>query len=177
MGAGYYYFCAQLPALRPGDAPPMTLERFDSLLELLPEPDAAYIRTCGFPVSREAAFPAGSAGARFRAFEYALRGEIAGRRGAGRDALPPETGTIGGIAEAVNAAASAEDPLERERRIDAIRWRLLDDIAAAEPFGREAAACYRMQLALAIRSDRRREAVGRERFAAAVDAVDGRSLE
>ena len=177
MGAGYYYFCAQLPALRLGDAPPMTLEHFDSLLELLPEADAAYIRTCAFPVAREKAFPAGSAGARFRAFEYALRGEIAGRRGAGRDALPPETGTFGGLAEAVNGAASAEDPLERERRIDAIRWRLLDDMAAAAPFSREAAACYRMQLAMLIRSNRRQEAAGRERFAAAVDAADGRSAE
>ena len=177
MGAVYFYFCSQLPSLRPGDAPPMTLARFDALLDLLPEADAGYIRQCDFPPSREARLPEGSAGARFRAFEYALRGEIAGRRSADRTALPPETGTFGGLAEAVNAAAGAGDQLERERRLDVIRWRMLDDMAAAEPFSREAAACYRLQLALLVRVDRLREAAGRSGFRAAIDAVDSRSLE
>lgn len=183
-GAHYYYFCSQLPTLIPGVPAPMTLEEFDQKLSFLSEADARYIASCTFPPDRSAAFPAGSAAAEFRKFEFALRGEIALLRlakrpvdDAGKYTLPPETGSVPGLRESVANAASAPDPWEREMRVDQIRWRMLDAIESGNGFSREAAACYRLKLAILQKEQSFRQEVGKVNFEAAAGQIDQMSAE
>ena len=175
MGGNYYYFCAQLPTLVPGNVPPMSLEDFDSRLEFLPESDAQYIRNSGFPPSRNGNYAPNSAAGRFRNFEFALRGELARCRGGVN--LPPETDSVGGLREQVAQAAQASDPLERERRLDLLRWRMLDDLEREMFFSAEAVVCYRLKLSLMLKAQQFQEAAGRENFRKAVDAIDKNSAE
>ena len=113
MGGNYYYFCSQLPALQPGAVPPFTLAEFDERVAgILPPADFAYVSRCGFPPDRGADLPAGSVGAAYRSWEFALRGEIARLRvaeGHG-DAidLPPETDAFADIREQIGGAACHE---------------------------------------------------------------------
>ena len=175
MGGKYYYFCAQLPTLMPGNVPPITLEDFDSRLDFLPESEAQYILNSGFPPSRNGNYAPDSAAGRFRKFEFALRSEIARCRG-GVD-LPPETDSVGGLRELVAQAALAPDPLERERRLDLLRWRMLDDLEREVSFSAEAVVCYRLKLLLMLKAQQFQEAAGRENFRKAVDAIDQNSAE
>jgi hypothetical protein len=183
-GANYYYFCSQLPTLIPGVPAPMSLEEFDGKLTFLPEKDAHYIASCSFPPDRSAKFPAGSAAAEFQAFEFALRGEIALLRlakrpveDAGKYSLPPETGSVPGLRESVANAAAAPDPWERELRVDQIRWRMLDAIERGNGFSREAAACYRLKLAILLKEQSFRQDAGKTNFEAASGAIDRMSAE
>ena len=183
-GANYCYFCAQLPTLIPGNPAPMTLAEFDRKLGFLPEADASYIANCVYPPNRAAKFPAGSAAARFREFEFALRGEIAHLRLAGRAAeeaakyaLPPETGRVPGLKDEVARAAAASNPWERELRLDEIRWRMLSDLERGMAFSREAAVCYRLKLAILLKEQRFRRETGKTNFTATSDEIDRKSAE
>ena len=183
-GASYCYFCAQLPTLIAGTPAPMTLADFDRKLGFLPEADARYIASCKYPPSRTAVFPKGSAAAEFLTFEFALRGEIARLRLAGRAAeesarypLPPETGSIPGLRDEVARAASAANPWERELKLDDIRWRRLSDMERSVPFSREAAACYRLKLAILLKEQSFRLEAGKENFTTASGEIDRKSAE
>ena len=183
-GASYCYFCAQLPTLLAGTPAPMTLADFDRKLEFLPPADARYIASCVYPPNRQTTFPAGSAAARFLEFEFALRGEIARLRLAGRAAedaarypLPPETGRIPGLKDEVARAAAAPDPQERELRLDEVRWRMLSDLERGMAFSREAAVCYRLKLALLLKEQRFRREAGKENFTTTSDEIDRKSAE
>ena len=182
-GASYCYFCAQLPTLIAGAPAPMTLADFDRKLGFLPEADARYIASCKYPPDRGAKFPAGSAAAEFLTFEFALRGEIARLRLAGRAAedaarypLPPETGRIPGLKDEV-ARAAASNPWERELKLDDIRWRMLSDMERSLPFSHEAAACYRLKLAILLKQQAFRRDAGKENFTTASGEIDRKSAE
>ncbi len=184
MGANYFYFCSQFPSLQPGSPAPLTLAEFDRKLGFLPEADARYIAGCTFPPDRTAVFPAGSAAAEFRNFELALRGEIARLRLAGRPqeesgkySLPPETGRVPGLHDEVARAASAPDPWERERRLDLIRWRILEEFERESSFSREAAACYRLKLAILEKEQSFRIDTGKVNFESAAGEIDRQSAE
>lgn len=55
------------------------------------------------------------------------------------------------VVEAVNRAFDAADPGIRERALDALRWRLADELAATEPAGFAALFARAIQLRLAAR--------------------------
>ena len=145
------------------------------------EADFAYVSRCGFPPDRGADLPAGSVGAAYRSWEFALRGEIARLRvaeGHG-DAidLPPETDAFADIREQIGGAASAPNPLERERRVDQLRWRRLDELAFGHEFTVEAVACYRLRLAILEKNRQFVAETGRNNFEEAVGLIDRNSAE
>lgn len=180
--ADYYYFCSQLPSLQPGGAPPYTLAAFDALVGgLLPQRDAAYITSCYFEPDRVAPLPDDSVGAAYRDWEFALRGEVARLRaaasGEAAPVLPPETDTFAEIRDLVNSAASAPNPLERERRLDALRFAKLNDLESRHAFSKEMVACYRIKLSILIRNRQFLEAAGKTNFEDAVTRIDRNSAE
>lgn len=177
MSVDYYYFCSQLPALRLGAAPVFTLSAFDERAAgSLPPADFSYVAKCGFPLDRRTVMPAGSAGELYRSWEFALRGEIArlrvGENRAGGVPLPPETGFFAGIREQLGGVASADNPLEREFRLDQLRWRRLDELEFGREFTVDAAACYRWRLAILDREQSFVAETGRMNFDEAVAAIE-----
>ena len=179
MEAAYSYFCSQLPALLPGMAAPMTLAEFDGKLGFLPVRDAEYIVTCSFPPDWKAVFPPGSAAEIFRNFEGALRREIAllrlAKRGGDAANRLPEGFSEPGLKDEVARAASAPNPLAREKSLNELRWRALDEAEQGRSFTREAAACYRMKLALLQKMQSFIADAGKTNFEAAAGEIDRKS--
>ena len=74
---------------------------------------------------------------------------------------------------ALGAAAAAPDPLEREKLIDRIRWRKLEELEAGHEFDFDALCVYRLKLEILGRYRRRSAETGRTNFNAAAGRVSG----
>ncbi len=184
MAGNFYYFCSQLPVLVFNTPPPLTVAEFDvRAADLLGEREAAYLACCSFHAAPDAAkLPAGSAAGLYRRWERALSGEIARLRTAERNAdlpllLPPEMNEFTDLREAVTAAASAPNPLERQNRIDLLRWKKIESLEVGHEFTVEWTACYRLKLSLLEKRRLYREEAGRENFRGAIDRIDRNSAE
>ena len=64
-----------------------------------------------------------------------------------------------------------------ELKLDDIRWRMLSDMERSLPFSREAAACYRLKLAILLKEQSFRLKEGKENFTAASGEIDRKSAE
>lgn len=184
MAGNFYYFCSQLPALVFNNPPPMTVADFDTrVADLLGEKEAAYLAGCSFHAVVDAAkLPPASAAGRYCRWERALSGEIARLRAAERNTdlpllLPPEMNEFTDLREAVTAAASAPNPLERQTRIDLLRWKKIESLEVGHEFTVEWTACYRLKLTLLEKRRLYREEAGRENFRGAIDRIDRNSAE
>ena len=176
----YYYFSASLPSLSFGQNPGMSVADFDELASGQMSPESlAKLKTGTLAVSRE---PGSAAGlprvyADYTRFEQYLRTRIAERR-AGRDEdravkLPDPELYFGEVDSALATAAAAPDPLEREKLIDRIRWRMLDDLEAGHDFDFDGLCVYRLRLEILNKYRNRSTETGRENFNAAVDRITG----
>jgi len=67
------------------------------------------------------------------------------------DFVRPHTGFDVGIETMVEEAYNNSNPLERERELDRIRWRVLDELAGADPFSTNALLAYAVKLRIAER--------------------------
>lgn len=174
----YYFLCASLPGLGFGRDPGMDVAEFDALCAGEMTPAAlASLQLGTLRVSREpgsaAALPAVYAA--YTRFEQYLRTRIAERR-AGRDEesalrLPDPELYFGEVDAALGAAAAAPDPLEREKLIDRIRWRKLEELEAGHEFDFDALCIYRLKLEILGRYRRRSAETGRTNFNAAAGRV------
>ncbi len=179
MEIDFCFFCAQLPEFPVGAVPPLALTEFDARLTNVPADAADYVRACDFPCPAAWRVPKDSAAGQFRAFENSLRYDIACFRAVKHGLpIPPRPRNVhpvDGLAAQIEALAKA-DPLERERKLNRLRSDFLEKIAAANPFSREAAACYRIRLALGWREAAFRDPSGRAIFRDAVDAIERESV-
>jgi Protein of unknown function (DUF2764) len=161
----YYYLVASLPSLQLSAEPPMTRDEFRAR--------AAEQLTAADLRELDALFAGDGRSSFGRAFvrrEAALRHALALRRAEvrGRDAeslresgMEPDLALAAHVADAFAAA----DPLERERRIDAMRWRWLEEQQERDPFAPTAVFSYALRLDLAQRWSARTEAMGRKDLA------------
>ncbi len=167
--ADYYYFCAQLPTLQCGGAAPFTLAEFDSRVKaLLPAKEAQRI----IEDSR-----AGRLGGEYGEWEEVLRFVIAVQRNdAFVFALNSEYAIQ--LREQISAiSSSALNPLDRQKRIDALCWQKLDDLSTNLQFSREAVICYRIKLSILEKYRMYRTDTGTDNFEEAVRLIDGNSAE
>lgn len=116
----------------------------------------------------------------WRAWETALRGELASLRGkrAGREpgGEPGRGAGTGGPAflTAQGAARSAfaqESPLQAEEILDRARWAHLDDLEVGHHFDVDKVVLYRLRLQLLRRRALRDPARGERRFAQSYEAI------
>lgn len=176
----YYFLCASLPSLGFGQDPGLGVAEFDALCaDQMPPAVLASLQRGSLAVSREPGSAAGlpPAYAAYARFEQYLRTRVAERR-AGRDEdnvlrLPDPELYFGEIDAALGPAAAVADPLEREKLIDRIRWRKLDDLEAGHEFDFYGLCIYRLKLEILNRYRRRSAETGRNNFNAAVDRISG----
>lgn len=162
----YYYFSASLPELRPCEPPPLTLEEFDA--EARTQLSTRHFVQLTADADAEGEVP--RVYREMRKFEEYLRTRIALRRAEKRGmafsaAEPEECCTE---VDAGLPALAALAPAERERGIDMLRWKKLDEIAQNHDFDFDHLCAYRSQLRIAEKYRGRDAAAGRERFDAAV---------
>ncbi len=108
-------------------------------------------------------------------FEQYLRTRIAKRRSMQEDdqvaQLPDPIEYFGEVDLGIAQVASAPDPAERERIIDQIRWRHLDDLETGHDFDLEQLCIYRVRLCILDKYRHRDATNGRKIFDAAVDRI------
>ena len=161
----YYFFSASLPEIRPGETPPMTLAEFDADAELQLAP-----RHYRMLVEED---PAARVYGGMRRFEEYLRTRIAEKR-AEKLRIPadfPEPEAFYGEVDAELGRISALDPAERERAVDLLRWRMLDELTWGNEFDFDHICAYRIKLRLAEKYRGRDAKSGRMSFDAAVRAM------
>jgi len=126
---------------------------------------------CGHPFVREFAD-------REIQLRNAVAAERARRRGDPRRPAPRAAdGCDASIAQGVVAAFSEKDPLLRERALDSIRWRILDELQGVAPFSEAAVLAYAGKLALNSRRFAADEEKGMERFKAMTSGGEAGSQE
>ncbi len=162
----YYYLVASLPSLRLSAETAMTSEAFLALAD--EQLSAADRRELDAVLAGRGS---SSFGRRHAAFEQGLVLQIAKARAErrSRDASGLPEGGAGdelSMQQAVRDAFAAADPLERERRFDALRWRWLEDEAQRDPFAPAAVFSYALRLVILSAWRARTADVGRAQLAA-----------
>ena len=167
----YYYFSASLPELKPGEAPPITPEEFDAEAQM--HLGARHYAQLTASPEDDDAPPEPRVYREMRRFETALRTRIALRR-AEKLGVPLEVAEPEEFYTEIDAALTAIaalNPAERERAIDLIRWKKLEEIAQNHGFDFDHVCAYRSQLLIAEKYRGRDTAEGRAHFAAALKQI------
>lgn len=167
----YGYFCATLPTLLCGMAAEISLADFDELArEAMTEKRFRQLISWDDP---DADTPV-AVYREMRKFDRFLRLRIAGERQEKLgvfSALPPIEEFHTEVDFALPAAASSDDPLERERMVDMIRWSKIDDLEAGHELDFTALCCYRLKLASLEKYRRRTAGDGNAAFEQALDRL------
>lgn len=150
----YYYLVASLPSLQLSAEPPMTMAALRALCEeQLTQSDLreldALLSGDGVALTRSR-FGARCA-ARMQSIRVACAIARAERRSRDASVLPSDEGASdSGLQSEVRDAFAAANPMERERRLDAIRWRFLEREAEQEPFAAAAVFSYALRLRILL---------------------------
>jgi len=161
----YYYFGATLPMLSVEEPPPMSVADF---IGLCSEHLAAEDFDCVKALAEDPWLAGGGFAEDWRAWETQLRNFVARSRAARlhRDAAPYlreervfDAGLEGGVADAF----SRSTPLDRERALDVLRWKKIEELGGFNPFSVDAMMSYVLHLAIAARWASMDPAVGREK--------------
>ena len=182
------YLLASLPTPRLGDAPPVTSDAFlEACSRVLSDARSRELAsafawpaepgTRASPADERPPGPTAQAWAeRVGHVEDAIVRARSARTG--RDAEPylrrPE-GIRVDVVEAVARAFEAPDPGARERFLDALRWRLADELATTDPAGFAALFARAVQLALAERRATWGVDAGWAELEAAMRRLEGRA--
>lgn len=178
----YYFLAASLPDLFLGRDPGMSVFDFDELCAgQMTRQALARLKQGTLRVGRASESAAGlpPVYAAYTRFEQYLRTRIAERR-AGRNAertahLPDPERYFGEVDFALGALTALADPIEREKAVDRIRWRMLDELEAGHTFDFDGLCVYRLRLEILNRYRGRSAEKGRFNFDVAVDRIAGGS--
>jgi hypothetical protein len=106
-------------------------------------------------------------------FRNALVKERAGKHNVRpEESLRPESDVYPGVLKQISDAFAAGNPAAREFALDELRWRRLDELAAAHPFDFEALVVYRLRLHIAERWARKDVGTAWKRLNDLPDAVE-----
>lgn len=176
--AEYHYLVSSLPMLMPDMEPVMNLEDFmDQCSDWLPASQMAQLEATGLVPDAESAFPAGCASALWNDWETNLRNRMASNRAAasGQDAesnLHEEIDVYGEIEQGIQEAWAQNDPLEREKILDKLRWRFLDDLEGSHIFDFDAVCIYKLKLLIREKWTPRTVQTGRTSLDETVTAIE-----
>ena len=158
------YFIASLPMLAQGRPAAISPEAFQEACDSSLSPAlAGAVRA--ILDDQEADDPFVRA---WRARDTQIRNAVARRRaarlGVPAPAVRPFDGFDAQVEPAVNAAFEEKDPLRREQALDALRWRVAEDLQGVAPFSAAVVLAYAAKLRILAREGAIDEAAGRERF-------------
>ncbi len=178
----YYFLKASLPGLMFGKEPGLSMEEFDTrCAEELSAERMACLRKVALPVPRppETGVFNSRLMTEFAVREQYLRTRIAERRSSHANLckLPDPAEYFPEIDHAVAIAASADEPLEREKIIDRLRWQIIDELDCGDEFGFEALCAYRLKLAILEKYSKLESGKGKENFNGAVDRISAMANE
>lgn len=172
----YAYLLSALPSFELDDKPPMSpAELLDRCRGFVPEDELAALSDP--EAAADGTGAAAEVARRWRDAERQLRNSLARRRAPfwGLDAAEhaqPHVGFRVVIEEGVGRAYEAPDPQARQRDLDRLRWRLLDELAGPVPWEFPALFAYAQRLRLAQEWARREVSAGRTALGRVLDTVE-----
>ncbi len=185
----YYYLSASLPSLRLTVEPDMSVAEFDEFCaEWIPAAQMTRLKQGSLRTGRlpEEGAELPVIYAAFNRFDRYLRTRIAERRaeehGWSRNdealAIPPlELGAdFDEVDFTLGPAAAAADPLEREKRVDDIRWNMLDELAEGHEFDFDGLCVYRLRLEILNKYRDLSAEAGRRNFNEAAERISRRTI-
>jgi len=150
----YYSLIASLPLIQLGKPPPLRLPGFRAACDTHLDPiDRTVLADLLETGGAHSPHPFARA---WRDRETEMRNAIVRFRAKTRGMSPdrhlrPQDGARVFIQAGVAEAFQAPNPLERERALDRLRWRVLEELAGLDPFAPEAVFAYGLRLQLAER--------------------------
>lgn len=150
----HYFLISSLPLLAFGAKPPMTLEDFLKACDAnLSESETDVMRDL---LDRNGAGADHPFACDWLDRETELRNAVVRLRARDQKLSPdawlrPQAGAHVDLQTGVTEAFQAPDPLEREKALDLLRWRILDELAGLNPFSLEAVFSYGLKLRIVRR--------------------------
>ncbi|MCQ2378197.1 MAG: DUF2764 family protein [Victivallaceae bacterium] len=164
----YTFLLASLPSLEEGKNPPLSVGELDAAVAaaMIPEDEAERAAQAGNEIlcGGEAGADAPRVYREYAAFERNLRAHIARIRSGKKSAPAPCAETLDADTASRLTQAASMPPPERERAVDFLRFRRIDEIAGAHVFDFDALCAYRLRLLLLAARSRRDLARGRDVF-------------
>jgi hypothetical protein len=154
-----YYLIASLPRLMLDEKPLLSAGDFRALcLEQMGGRDARVVEVLaeGPDYGTGAGEDAHPFVAAWQAREIQLRNAVVRARAERRktdaaSSIRPHSGFDTTIEDAVESAFELPTPLEREKALDRLRWRILDELVGVDPFSAAVVLAYAVKLRLAWR--------------------------
>jgi len=153
MSPSHYYLTSSLLPLRWGSRPPLSSADFLAQCEgQISAAELAGLRAVTLHPPEEGREPRG-AEARWHGWDGYVRNLLATARAAllhrdPADLLRPERDVFPGDRREIEEILANDNPLERERALDQLRWRQLEDIESGHPFDSDRLTVYRLKLLL-----------------------------
>jgi len=149
----FYYLISSLPVIALGADPALRSDAFLERCQARLDPER-YARLAAVTLDPEAVPYARGAAQRWRAWETWLRNQIAAARAPGHEQdanrwTRPEPDVFPSDRRRLEEILAMPSPLRRERALDELRWRRIDDLAAGHEFDFDALVIYRLHLLLA----------------------------
>ncbi len=167
MPQACYYFVSALPALQLDRSPPFSSEEFLRQATGVFSPDVVEELSRVELIPRQDTFCWGET--QWRNFETFLRNAVARHRGAGigtdyRVWQREEGDVFPGVRRYIEEAMNLDSAVDRERRLDQLRWNFLDGICVGREYTFDAVVVFRVQLLLAEKWNAVSEQNGREQL-------------
>jgi hypothetical protein len=169
----YYFLISSLPRVTLDSAPSMDIGSFRSLCSDHLSASDLQALAAVLDGDMEVAADAHPFVDQWRSRDTQLRNACARLRAARRhedagSSLRTHTGFDVGLEDGVDEAFNQRDPMRRERALDSIRWRVLDELSGPDPFASEVVFAYGLKLKLAERWAALDDEAGQARIAASL---------
>ncbi len=178
MTLSYYYIMCSLPMLKKGEAPLISSEYFfSSCTQVLPGRTVEKLSRIRLVPENEHVFGHFSAVHRWYERETNLRNRLARFRAVAlnRESKVAEENHWE-IDKGIEDTLAVPNPLERERMLDALRWKFLDDLEFRHNFNFDALCVYRIKLMILEKWVGKGTQKGLENLEAAVNNLEKSEL-
>lgn len=151
MILAYYYILSSLPMLRKEGPPPITSDYFlHSCAEMIPEKTVGRLSSLKLLPEKETGFGHSSSAAKWYKWETDMRTKLAKFRAVslGREQKIHQGNGFSDIDRSIEEILSVPNPAEREKMLDSLRWKALDDLEFGHNFDFDSLCIYRIKLML-----------------------------
>jgi len=148
MILAYYYILSSLPMLRKGGPPPITSDYFlYSCAQMISEKTVAQLSSLKLLPEKETALGRSSSAVKWYQWETDMRIRLAKFRAVSLGREQKGNGASD-IDRSIEEVLSVPNPAEREKMLDSLRWKALDDLEFGHNFDFDSLCIYKIKLML-----------------------------
>ena len=175
----YYYLICSLPFIKQEEAPSINAGEFRSLCqEQISLKDLQLLDAVSLVPVKDNPFAADSSAFQWLALEKNLRKRMAlyraGRKSENTNRAMPKGDDFSDIDRGIQEAYAKSNPAEREKHLDSIRWRWLNELEFGHYFDVNKLFIYKLRLLIHEKWQSRNNERGYENFDRIVAAINNR---